>query len=100
MSIRSSQKPLPLTIQPRRDDTFTGWSEGDSSDKQETVTIAQGTTGDKSYKANWSIDTYTITYDLDGGTNNVDNPSSYQVTDSDITLKAPTKKGILLKDGS
>ncbi|MCR0248129.1 MAG: InlB B-repeat-containing protein [Clostridium sp.] len=82
-----------LTNPTKKGYTFTGWSEGDSSDKQETVTIAQGTTGDKSYKANWSIDTYTITYDLDGGTNNVDNPSSYQVTDSDITLKAPTKKG-------
>lgn len=82
-----------LTNPTKKGYTFTGWSGTDITDNADTITIAQGTTGDKSYQANWSIDTYTITYDLDGGTNNAYNPSSYQVTDSDITLKSPEKKG-------
>ncbi len=37
--------------------------------------------------------TYTITYNLDGGTNNSSNPSTYKTGNSTITLKAPTKSG-------
>lgn len=35
---------------------------------------------------------YTITYDLDGGTNNAENPSSYNVLYG-VSLKEPTKEG-------
>ena len=35
--------------------------------------------------------TYTITYNLDGGTNNSSNPSTYKTGNSEITLKAPTR---------
>ena len=42
--------------------------------------------------AQWTPTNYTITYDLDGGTNDSANPTSYTVEDS-ITLKAPTKTG-------
>lgn len=38
-------------------------------------------------------DSYTITYELDGGTNNTDNPSTYMQTTETITLQAPTKEG-------
>lgn len=37
--------------------------------------------------------TYTITYNLDGGTNNSSNPSTYKTGNSEITLKAPTRSG-------
>ncbi|MBQ7438367.1 MAG: InlB B-repeat-containing protein [Paludibacteraceae bacterium] len=37
--------------------------------------------------------TYSITYHLNGGTNHVSNPSSYNYTTSTITLQAPTKTG-------
>ena len=42
--------------------------------------------------AKWEAINYTITYELDGGTNAADNPASYTIEDS-ITLKLPTKDG-------
>jgi|GEM_PF-637704 len=43
--------------------------------------------------AKWSLVKYTITYYLNGGTNDDDNPTEYYVTTNDILLKAPTKRG-------
>ena len=60
---------------------FTGWdsTEGCSSvDRDLTV------------KAQWQIVTYTITYDLDGGTNDESNPATYKITDT-VTLAAPVR---------
>ena len=42
--------------------------------------------------AKWTAIVYSITYELDGGTNADDNPASYTIEDS-ITLKEPTKDG-------
>ena len=77
--------------------TFKGWSTGDDNNPIETVTIAKGSTGAKSYKAIWEENVYTINYDLGGGTNHADNPSGYKITDADITLKAPTRTGYVFK---
>ena len=54
--------------------------------------IENGSTGDKSFTAKWEIETYKITYNLDGGTNNKINPATYNVHDN-ITLAEPTKTG-------
>lgn len=37
--------------------------------------------------------TYNITYDLDGGINNIGNPATFVEDDLDITLLDPTKGG-------
>lgn len=42
------------------------------------------------------INTYKLTYYLDGGTNNKENPSTYVATDT-VALKNPTKKGYLFE---
>lgn len=39
--------------------TFTGWTGSNGSTPQKTVTIYQGTTGNLSYTANWSVNYYT-----------------------------------------
>ncbi|MBP5602499.1 MAG: InlB B-repeat-containing protein [Treponema sp.] len=44
----------------------------------------------KTYNAYWTPINYTITYELDGGTNHTDNPSTYTIL-SEITFKTPTK---------
>lgn len=54
--------------------------------------IENGSTGDKSFTVKWEIVTYKITYNLDGGTNNKNNPAAYNVHDN-ITLAEPTKTG-------
>lgn len=47
--------------------TFAGWTGSNGTTKQTTVTINKGSTGDKSYTANWTANTYTITLDPQGG---------------------------------
>ena len=61
--------------------------------------IENGSTGDKSFTAKWEIVTYKITYNLDGGTNNKNNPATYNVHDN-ITLAEPTKTGYKFIDWS
>ena len=73
--------------------TFTGWSgTGLTGEDNLTVTIPKGSTGNRSYTAHWSLKTYSITYDLDGGTA-LGNPDFYTVESSAITLNEPTKAG-------
>ncbi len=43
--------------------------------------------------AKWNLVNYTISYELNGGTNHSDNPSQYTVESADIQLKTPTKTG-------
>ena len=54
--------------------------------------IAGGSTGDKTFIANWEVITYNISYELVGGENNESNPATYTVED-EVNLKNPTKVG-------
>ena len=74
--------------------TFTGWTGSNSATPQTSVTIAAGTTGNLNYTANYSLNNYTIAYDLDGGTVALPgNPGNYTVTTPTFTLIEPTKSG-------
>ena len=42
--------------------TFAGWTGSNGSMEQTSVSIAQGSTGNKSYTANWTANQYNITY--------------------------------------
>ena len=46
---------------------FLGWTGSNGTTAQTTVSIAKGSTGNKSYTANWEISNYTVTYDANGG---------------------------------
>ena len=48
--------------------TFTGWTGSNGDTPQTTVTIPKGSTGNREYTANWTINRPTITFDTDGGT--------------------------------
>ncbi|MBR3133049.1 MAG: InlB B-repeat-containing protein [Clostridia bacterium] len=78
--------------------SFTGWTGSNGDTAQTEVTISTGSTGNKSYTANWTKDNYTISYDLDGGSVASSNPSSYSVDSSVITLNNPTKEGYTFSD--
>ena len=72
--------------------TFNGWTDANGN----TVTqIIKGTIGDMVLTANWASDSYVITYDLDGGTNNAENPDAYTISDTPIELKDPVKTGYI-----
>ena len=73
--------------------TFAGWTGTDLSEATTTVTIPQGSTGNRSYTATWTATNYTITYDLDGGSVTGTNPTAYTIESNNITLINPTKEG-------
>lgn len=62
-----------------------------SSAKEYTVTM----NADKSLYACYNLDTYTITYNLNGGTNpdSPAPPTSYTIESAEITLPTPTRTG-------
>ncbi len=80
--------------------TFTGWTGSNGSVPQTEVKVVKGSTGNKSYTANWSIINYEIRYDLNGGTVSKANPSNYTIETADITLNNPTKTGYNFKGWS
>ena len=72
--------------------TFAGWKLNGAGDAMMSVTIAAGSTGDKAYTATWTPITYTISYNLDGGSVATANPTSYTIESAAITLNNPTKE--------
>ncbi|MDR2920762.1 MAG: InlB B-repeat-containing protein [Tannerella sp.] len=63
-----TQLPKAFTSTPVKPGyTFTGWSGTGASGN--SVTIPAGTLGDLTYRANWTADPYTITFNANGGAN-------------------------------
>lgn len=78
-------------LQPTRSGyDFGGWFT-DSNYDNSIETIEQGTFGDLDIYAYWIPHPYMIIYHLDDGINNILNPNNYNVEDSNIELKNPTK---------
>ncbi|MDO4759893.1 MAG: InlB B-repeat-containing protein [Candidatus Saccharibacteria bacterium] len=74
--------------------SFLGWSGTDlTGNTNLTVTIPKGSIGNREYTANIAPTPYTITYNLDGGTNGANNPTEYNYESSEIVLARPTKEG-------
>ena len=95
-TIRLSGKSPAIFTFPEINATRKGYSFVTWQLKYSSNTYLPGATGrayrDELYYAVWKIRDYSITYHLDGGTNNPDNPSTYTIN-SQVYLKAPTKAG-------
>lgn len=78
---------------------FVGWTGTDLVNPVPLVIISPNMTGDLFYKANWekneelTLQTYTITYDLDGGDAFLANPTEYTSDTENFTLNPPAKNG-------
>lgn len=74
-NIESSAYILPIPS--RTGYTFIGWTGSNGTTPQKSVTIATGSTGNKSYKANWEANSLTIRYHSNGafGGNKYENGS-------------------------
>ncbi len=70
---------------------FVGWFR-DAELADAVTSIPKGSHDAIDVYAKWEIVRYTISYDLDGGTLEAENPESYTVED-EIELNAPTKDG-------
>ena len=69
--------------------TFEGWYNGETKWDFKTDTV----TAHLTLTAKWTLNTYTIRYDLGGGSLEESNPASYTVETGDITLRNPTRPG-------
>ena len=73
--------------------TFEGWY-SEATFTNQVTEIATGSTGPKEFFAKFSdAITYDITYTLDGGTNDANNPADYTVETATITLADASKEG-------
>ena len=72
--------------------TFGGWFK-DSGCTGNAVKSTDTVSDNHKLYAKWTIITYSITYELDGGTNNSSNPAAYTVEDTPITLSDPAREG-------
>ena len=68
---------------------FVGWYDNDQFTGSEVQTIDTSLAVDVTLYAKWQ--NYTITYELNGGINNVNNPATYTTSGATITLQSPTK---------
>ena len=73
--------------------TFIGWTGTGLDSASMTLTIPQGSTGNKEFTANYNPITYSIVYNLEGGEPNADNPITYDITSATIVLQTPTRQG-------
>ena len=69
---------------------FLGWYK-ENSFVNKVKKIPTGSTGDITLYAKYELANYTITYELDGGTNSQNNQETYNMNSNDIVLEDPTK---------
>lgn len=81
---------LPLTLyQPTKDGyNFTGWYLNDKLVEY----LPENTLGEITLVATWELANYNLSYNLDGGILESENPSTYNIND-EFTLNIPTKEG-------
>ena len=88
----TTSKTITLANPSRRGYKFEGWFT-DAKFTVKITSIPKGSTGKKTVYAKWTMVTYKITYELNGGAANSQYPATYTVTSNPITLEAPTRKG-------
>jgi|LGVF01.2.fsa_nt_gb uncharacterized repeat protein (TIGR02543 family) len=47
----------------------------------------------ESFFAKWILNTYNISYEMNGGVNNINNATSYTIEDSSVSFQTPTRSG-------
>lgn len=69
---------------------FLGWTGEGITEPQKTMEIPKGSTGDRTYTANWQVIEYTVTLDVSGG--DPLDPITYTV-ETPVILPTPTSTG-------
>ena len=88
-TVESEAFQLPIPV--RTGYIFLGWTGEGITEAQEIIEIPQGSTGDRTYTANWQVIEYTITLlDMDGvGTSE----ALVYTVEQAVTLPTPTREG-------
>ena len=87
-TVESEAFQLPTPI--RTGYIFLGWTGEGITEPQKTIEIPQGSTGDRTYTANWQVIEYTVTLDVSGG--DPLDPITYTV-ETPVILPTPTSTG-------
>ena len=87
-TVESEAFQLPTPV--RTGYIFLGWTGEGITEPQKTIEIPQGSTGDRTYTANWQVIEYTITLDVSGG--DPLDPITYTV-ETPVILPTPTSTG-------
>ena len=76
---------------------FEGWFTDIDFKGNAVVEIGGGETENLILYAKWKPTVYTITYELDGGSNATSNPRTYTIENNTITLADPQKNGFVFR---
>ena len=89
-TVESEAFQLPIPV--RTGYIFLGWTGEGITEPQKTIEIPQGSTGDRTYTANWQVIEYTIITLLEGGNAGTSEEYFYTVEQT-VTLPTPTRTG-------
>ena len=89
-TVESEAFQLPTPV--RTGYIFLGWTGEGIAEPQKTIEIPQGSTGDRTYTANWQVIEYTIITLLEGGNAGTSQVYFYTVEQT-VTLPTPTRTG-------
>ena len=89
-TVESEAFQLPTPV--RTGYIFLGWTGEGITEPQKTMEIPQGSTGDRTYTANWQVIEYTIITLLEGGNAGSSEVYFYTVEQT-VTLPTPTRTG-------
>ena len=89
-TVESEAFQLPTPV--RTGYIFLGWTGEGITEAQKTIEIPQGSTGDRTYTANWQVIEYTIITLLEGG-NAGSSGVYYYTVEQTVTLPTPTRTG-------
>ena len=89
-TVESEAFQLPTPV--RTGYIFLGWTGEGITEPQEIIEIPQGSTGDRTYTANWQVIEYTIITLLEGGNAGSSEVYFYTVEQT-VTLPTPTRTG-------
>ena len=92
ISYAVTSSPITLPTPVRTGYTFLGWTGEGITEPQKTMEIPQGSTGDRTYTANWQVIEYTIITLLEGG-NAGSSGVYYYTVEQTVTLPTPTRTG-------
>ena len=89
-TVESEAFQLPTPV--RTGYIFLGWTGEGITEPQKIIEIPQGSTGDRTYTANWQVIEYTIITLLEGGNAGTSEVYFYTVEQT-VTLPTPTRTG-------
>lgn len=91
VSYTADDLPLVFSTPNKTGYNFDGWYTSSDFSGSQLEQITSENAGHKTLYAKWTPTEYSITYNLNSGTNSSSNPSEYTIESSTITLADPTR---------